>query len=144
MTRKLSTTTETFSFKVIKNSVQRGECHECLWCYSHFLIFRETKIVIVTVHQEGRDKDPYRHGLMYCVDCTVLVHLYYCNALYQLPCSNEEHWLPDGKNTLVHTSLHMLACVQTHTHTRVRLNWVQGKVWFILAIRERKRTSFSV
>lgn len=44
--------------------------------------------------------------------------------------------------THVNTSLHMSACMQTHTQTYMYPNRAHSKVCFILAIREEKCTSF--
>lgn len=56
---------------------------------------------------------------MYGADCTVLLQLYHYNVSCHPLCSNDEHGLPDGgKHPCAHKFAHLLAFVQTHTHTQ--------------------------
>lgn len=89
-----------------------------------------------------RSQCPYS-VLMYDVDCTVLLQPYTAMLCATLCVLMRSMALQTGK-TPVCTPARTCQRACRHTHTRMRLNWVQGKVWFILAIGERKHTSFSV
>lgn len=65
---------------------------------------------------------------------TAMLCTTFCVLMRTWPFRWEKH--PRARK-LAHVSVH------ANTETCMRLNWVQGKVWFILTIRERKRTSFS-